>query len=263
VTRSGGPDCRLTRLLREAGAAPIQIPLTRTLPPAAGDLDGELPALLDSEWLVVTSARAIPPLVAALGRRGTGVAELIARGVEVCAVGPETAKALRAAGLEPALVPDRFHAEGVVDALVRSGVGTGTRVFFPRAEEGRDVIPTMLGARGAEVRVVSAYRTEPLPEEADRLVRLLADGRCDAVTFTAASAASAFAEGLERSRAGSEGGPPVTGKQGVIALGPSTASALTERGIHVDRTAEPHTFEGIVEAVSAWARSRGGRVEPE
>jgi len=260
VTRSGGPDCRLTRLLREAGADPIQAPLTRTLPPSAGDaLDLELPALFESDWLVVTSARSLAPLVAALDRRGLGAAEIRAHGVEVCAVGPETAKALRAAGFEPALVPDRFQAEGVVEALARRGVGPGSRLFFPRAEEGRDVIPTMLRARGADVRVVAAYRTEPLPDEADRLVRLLAEGRCDAVTFTAASAAAAFAEALGRSGGRFAHAPGSTGGPAVVALGPSTAGALTDRGIQVDRIAEPHTFEGLLEAVADFARSGPSR----
>jgi uroporphyrinogen III methyltransferase/synthase len=260
VTRSGGPDCRLTRLLREAGADPLQAPLTQTLPPSRRDaLDRELAALFESDWLVVTSARSLPPLVAALGRRGIGAKEIRAHGVEVCAVGPETAKALRSAGFEPTLVPDRFHAEGVVEALTRSGVGPGTRIFFPRAEEGRDVIPTMLSARGAEVRVVAVYRTEPLAEEADRLVRLLAEGRCDAVTFTAASAAAAFAEALDRSAGRRAHGPGSSGRPGVIALGPSTAAALTSRGIPVDRIAAPHTLEALVEAVADWARTARAR----
>jgi uroporphyrinogen III methyltransferase/synthase len=220
-----------------------------------------LPALFESDWLVVTSARSLAPLVAALGRRGVGAPEIRAHGVEVCAVGPETGRALRAAGFEPELVPDRFHAEGVVEALARRGVGPGTRVFFPRAEEGRDVIPTMLRARGADVEVVAAYRTESLPDEADRLVRLIAEGRCDAVTFTAASAAAAFAESFGRSGGRFERGPGSVGRPGIIALGPSTTGALTDRGVQVDRTAEPHTFEGLLEAVADWARSARSRSE--
>jgi uroporphyrinogen III methyltransferase/synthase len=223
-----------------------------------GALDRELRALFDSDWLVITSSRAIPPLVEALSRGGFRAAELHTRGLKVCAVGPETAKALTAAGFEPTLVPDRFQAEGVVEALARRGVGPGTQVFFPRAEEGRDVIPRLLGARGADVRVVPAYRTEPLPQEADRLVRLLAEGHLDAVVFTAASAASAFAEALDR-RAEDQGpGRRLPGMPGVIALGPSTAAALEAHGVGVDRTAEPHTFEGLVGALSDWASSARG-----
>jgi uroporphyrinogen III methyltransferase/synthase len=223
-----------------------------------GALDRELQALFESDWLVVTSARAISPLVEALARRGASAAEVYARGVKLCAVGPETAKALRAAGFEPTIVPDRFQAEGVVDALVQRGVGPGTQVFFPRAEEGRDVIPKMLGARGADVRVVPAYRTEPLPQEADRLVRLLAEGLCDAVAFTAASAAAAFADALDRWRRSVGEGRRVPGTPGVVALGPSTAAALESRGVPVDRTAEPHTFEGLLAALSDWAGSARG-----
>ena len=267
MTRSGGPDCRLTRLLREAGAEPLQTPLTRTLPPSSGgELDRELPALLEAHWLVVTSARAVDPLVAALDRQGTEVRQVRARGVEVCAVGPETAKALRIAGFEPTIVPDHFQAEAVVEALARRGVGPGTRIFFPRAEEGRDVIPRMLGERGADVRTVAVYRTEAVPEEAERLIHLIAARHCDAVTFTAASAAMAFADARRRAGGRDSGGSFEEGSRsprpGIIALGPSTAAALKDRGIHVDRTAAPHTFEGLVEAVAEWARA-AGIIRPE
>lgn len=178
-------------------------------------------------------------------------------------MGPRTGEALSRVGLSPDLVPGRFHAEGVVEALLAAGVGAGSGVLLPRAEEGRDTIPRLLTAAGAHVLVVSAYRTAPNEAEGDRLARMIADGDLDALTFTAGSAARVFADAWSRRWSAAEGseagGSQVPDSIGVLALGPATAEVLACAGIRVDRIAEPHTFEGLASAVRDWAEDRERR----
>ena len=76
-------------------------------------------------------------------------------GITVAAIGPGTARALRARGVEPDVVPDRAVAEGLVEALKDVPV---ERVLIARAAEGRDVLPRRAarprrrGRRGGALR---------------------------------------------------------------------------------------------------------------
>lgn len=254
VTRSQGtvqPD-RLTELLRQAGARAVETPLTTTLPPTdPRELASAVAALHAFEWLVVTSGRAVSPLCDALERAGITVDSLREGGLRVCAVGPGTREMLSEAGLEPDLVPERFRADGVVDALLGLEDPRGLKVFFPRAEEGRETIPRLLREAGAEVVTAAAYRTVPIPGAGTRLSAQVAAGEIDALTFTAGSAAQVFLDAWALGRADVAGEPGArsmslpTGTK-VIALGPATASVLKSGGIRVDQIADPHTLEGLV-----------------
>lgn len=93
--------------LRAAGAEPVPVALIQTVPPEdPTDLDDLLLALGSGwyTWLAITSAAAVPVLVDRADEVGTPLAELV-QGTRVAAVGPATARALRAEGVEVDLVP--------------------------------------------------------------------------------------------------------------------------------------------------------------
>lgn len=265
VTRSGArdPGDPLVGILRRAGATPLPVPLTRTAPPGdPGVLERAVLHLAGYDWLVVTSARTVAPLVQALRAAGVRVEDARAGGLRICAVGPRTARVLARAGLAPDVLPVRFNAKGVVRSILAAQGGGSPRVLFPRAEEGRETIPRQLRSAGAEVRLVTAYRTLEVPGAAARLAALVATGEVDALTFTAPSAARLFVEAWTERR----GARPVDGRAdrlgipvgiGILALGPSTADALGARGLAVDRVAEPYTFTGLLGALAEWATASG------
>lgn len=249
--RSGPGEDRLAALLSERGATAIHLATTRAAPASDSDPLAEAARRIgDYDWLIVTSGRAVPPLMEALSRAGVAPEDVRSGGVCLCAVGPRTGEALSVAGLSPDLVPDRFDSEGVIRALLEGAAVEGRRVLFPRVEEGRDVIPTELAAAGATVDVVPAYRIVGDPEESARLAELVGAGGVDALTFTAGSAARSFAEAWE-------GRGPLPEGLGVVALGPATAEALREVGLPAHRIADLYTLAGLVEALEQWARGRG------
>ena len=260
VTRSdaGGPQDRLARLVSETGAQPIPVPLTATEPPAdPAALAQAVENLSTYDWLVVTSARTVPPLVEALQRAETSVEHARRRGLRLCSVGPHTGEALTAAELSPDLVPERFWAEGVVESLLGRESPEDLRILFPRAEGGRDLIPTLLREAGANVDVVTAYRTVPIPHEGTRLSELVEAGAVDVLTFTAGSAARVFIDSWEAHQARRGVLPEAIGSAlpegtGILALGPATASVLQGQGLTVHGVATPHTLDGLVAALRDW-----------
>jgi uroporphyrinogen III methyltransferase/synthase len=160
----------------------------------------------------------------------------------VAAIGPGTAAALSEHGISADVVPDRFVAEGLIEALAGIEIG---RVLVARAAQARDVLPDALRARGAEVDVLALYETvaEPLSE-----AQLAAVGGADYVTFTSSSTVRFFldaaAERLsERTR--------------LVSIGPVTSAALRERGVGPDVEAARHDIDGVVEALLADAASFG------
>src|SRR5690242_4080361 len=221
VTRARAQASALTERLRGLGAAVVEAPAIRVQP-----LDVELPDVSGYDLVCVTSPNGADRLFEHL-RDARALA-----GVTVAAIGPGTARALRAHGVEPDIVPERAVAEGLVEAL--AGVPV-RRALIARAAEGRDVLPDALRARGAEVDVVALYETvsEPLGEAA----REAAAG-ADYLLFTSASSVRFYA-----GAGGSLAGPRL------VSIGPATSDALREHGAAPDLEADPHTPDGMIDTL--------------
>ncbi len=139
-------------------------------------------------------------------------------GATVAAIGPGTARALREHGIEADVVPERFVAEGLVEALADVPV---RRALVARAREARDVLPDALRERGADVDVVALYETVAgAPTDAERAAALGADY----VTFTSSSTVRFFLEAAGRP------GPDTR----IVSIGPVTSQTLRDAGL------EPH-----------------------
>jgi uroporphyrinogen III methyltransferase/synthase len=157
-------------------------------------------------------------------------------GARIAAIGPGTAAVLREHGLVPDVVPERFVAEGLLEALSDVPI---KRALIARAADARDVLPEGLRDRGVEVDVVALYETvaDPLTDD-----ELEAVSRADYVTFTSSSTVRFFldaAGGLLGSRAK------------LVSIGPITSAALRERGLEPDVEASRHDIDGLVQALVA------------
>src|SRR5262249_47503882 len=165
-------------------------PAIEILPPEDwAPLDEAIRELSRFRWVIFTSVNGV-----AVFRERLAVAGLDARrlaGLQVAAIGPETADAIRRGGVEPALVPAEYRAEGLIAGL-GSRVGPGDAVLLVRAVEARDVLPRELRTRGVDVTIAPAYRTALAPEGGGDMLALLEARRIDAVTFTSSSTVRGF-----------------------------------------------------------------------
>ena len=223
VTRARAQASALAARLRALGAAVVEAPAIRIEP-----LDTPLPPVRDYDLVCVTSPNGAELLLDRL----RDARELA--GVTVAAIGPGTARALRDRGVEPDIVPERAVAEGLVEALADVPV---ERALIARAAEGRDVLPDALRARGAHVDTVALYET--IAEPLDDATRAAASA-ANYVMFTSASSVRFFvaAAGAEALR-----GPRLA------SIGPATSAALREHGSEPDLEADPHTPDGLIEAL--------------
>jgi uroporphyrinogen III methyltransferase / synthase len=243
VTRPRAQAGRLVELLEAYGADTVTLPAIEILPPEDwAPLDDAIRGLDRFRWVIFTSVNGVGAF-----RERLAVAGLEARrltGLHVAAIGPETADAIRRAGVEPELVPAEYRAEGLVDAL-GARVGPGDAVLLVRAAEARDVLPRALRARGVEVTVAPAYRTALAPESGGEVRGLLEAGQIDAVTFTSSSTVRGFV-----ALVGSTDARRLLEGVVVAAIGPITAETAAEHGLTVSVMPHDYTVPALADAIA-------------
>ncbi len=157
------------------GAECIEFPTIEIIPPGTWkDMDQGIQSLESYQWLLFTSVNGVKFFFERLEALGKDVRDL--KGIEIGAIGPKTAQAIRDKGIRPDLVPNEYRAEAVVEAF-KERESKGIRVLLPRAAEAREILPRELEKMGAVVDVVEAYRTVKPDGEKDRLVECLRKGR--------------------------------------------------------------------------------------
>jgi uroporphyrinogen III methyltransferase/synthase len=237
VTRARAQASGLASRLRGLGADAVEAPAIRIR-----ELPGPAPALERYDLVCLTSPNGVRLLFERLYRAGRDARAL--GGVRVAAIGPGTAAALREHGLVADVVPERFVAEGLVEALADVPVG---RALVARAAEARDVLPDALRARGAEVDVVALYETVAEPMSAGRRDAVAA---ADYVTFTSSSTVRFFFAAM---------GNGLSVDTRLVSIGPVTSQTLRERGREPDVEATRHDIDGLVDALVADARALDGQ----
>jgi uroporphyrinogen-III synthase len=220
VTRPGGERDPLVGALEAAGYRVHAVPTVGTQA-----LDFERPDLTAYDWVVVTSAT------------GVGALTAFPSGPRWAAVGTATARALRAAGVEPALVPD--EADGLALANALPDV-KGKRVLLVRASAAAPVLPERLRERGAAVEELIAYLTIEGPaSSAVPLRTALGDVDLAAIVFASGSAVRGYA-----ALGGGTTWPAIT-------IGPRTSEVARQLGFRVVAEAETQSAAALVAAVSA------------
>ncbi len=242
VTRAREQAGELVRALIGLGAEVIAAPTIRIEPLAdLAPLRAALAALSRYRWIVFTSQNAVRVVCDHLPEW-----HLTPRDVSrasVAAIGPATAEALARRGVIPTLVPARFVAEAVVEAIAGRGEVQGCRILIPRALEARDALPEGLRARGAVVDVVPVYRTVREAGDGSALAADILAGRIDAITFTSSSTVRHFVDLVGRDAA-------TSGRFAAAVIGPVTAATARELGIGVAIEAAQFTVRGLVAALT-------------
>jgi uroporphyrinogen III methyltransferase/synthase len=221
VTRARAQASGLAARLSALGARVVEAPAIRIEP-----LPVELPDPRGYDLLVLTSPNGVDELF-----RHIHDARALA-GPTIAVIGPGTAAALRAHGVEADIVPERAVGEGLAEALADRSF---PRALVARAQDARDIVPAALRAAGTEVDMLTLYRT--VAEPLDDFARAAALG-ADWATFTSASSARFL-----HAAAGTLDGPRLA------SIGPATSATLRALGYEPDLEAEDHTPDGLVAAL--------------
>jgi uroporphyrinogen III methyltransferase/synthase len=208
VTRPRAQAAALVEALKEAGHEPVVCPLIAIEPLGDDPIDTS-----GYDWVVVTSANGANELA----RRRSGELRRVA------AVGPATADALRAHGIDPVLVPREPSQDGLLAELPRPA----GRVLLAAAEGARRLLVDELGAD-----FVPLYRTVELRP---------ATPSGDVAVLASPSAARAFAA--------------LGVKMLVVTIGPHTSREARAQGLEIAAEAERPDAAAVVAAIGTLPRS--------
>ncbi len=235
VTRARAQASGLAATLRDLGAEVVELPAIRIEPRLdAEEVRAAAAAIGLYELVCLTSPNGVRLLFEAIA-----AADLDSRalaGVTVAAIGPGTARALAKRGVIADVVPERFVAEGLIEALGEVEV-EGSRVLVARAADARDVLPEYFEQRGAEVDVVALYETVREQPDAEAIEAAQA---ADYVTFTSSSTVTNLTEAL---------GDRFPASARIVSIGPVTSETAEAAGLEVGVEAERHDIDGLVQAL--------------
>ena len=244
VTRPAHQAGAMARQLEHLGAVVYRLPTLAIREPAdRGPLDGALAQIRRGEWdwVVFTSANGVHAVLRRLDARGRDLRDL--GGVQLAAIGPKTAEALREYRLRADVIPDAtFSSEGLAEAL-RPHVA-GKRVLLARANRGRDLLREEL-SKIAAVEQVAVYEQADAVDAAADVLDFLRRGEIRYVTFTSSNDARALLRAFDDTIRGRV----ERGEIRLVAISPETGKAVRELGYPVAAEATVYTSEGVIETL--------------
>jgi uroporphyrinogen III methyltransferase/synthase len=245
VTRASAQATGLHDALTELGADVLELPAMRIEPSDDAALRACLDRLDEFDWVIFTSQNAVRIVWDSLRAAGRD-ARAFAKSRIAC-VGRATSDALLTRGLAADILPHRFVAEGVLEAMAMRDDVNGTRALYLAAEGARDVLPDGMRTLGCGVEVVRVYRTVNDGTGAAALRTELAEGRVDAVTFASASAVRGYVDVV---------GADLARVVPAISIGPVTSDAVRNAGIIVGAEASEPSVSALAEATRQFVVSR-------
>ena len=230
VTRAEAADGPLSTQLRQLGLTVLLWPATHTNAADSNALDEALRQVRKFDWMVFASRHAV---AAVLRRLAVQPGNL-----RVAAVGQATAQVLRQRGWRVDVVPDDAEAGALVTALAPQ-LSAGARVLYPASSRALPTISKGLAQLGAQVTQVEAYRTEPAALDVAECRKWIERDAVGAVTFASPSAVIELAQALGKADL-----DRLLAHARAIAIGPTTARALAERG-YATTLAEAANLSGL------------------
>jgi uroporphyrinogen III methyltransferase/synthase len=236
VTRAAHQAEDLAAPLRERGAEVLLVPVIGIAPPLdPAPLREAAAHCNDYDWIVFSSSNAVEAFAAELPAGQSCSAR-------IATVGAATWAAAERKGLTVHLVPEKYVAESLVEALGSQNLA-GKRVLIPSAAVTREVVPPALRELGAQVEVVEVYRNVIPAGAAERAKEVFREPLPDWVTFASSSAVENTVQlvGIEALQA-----------MKIASIGPVTTQTIRHHGLQLAAEANPHSIEGLVKAICSF-----------
>jgi uroporphyrinogen III methyltransferase/synthase len=242
VTRARAQASDMISRLTELGAQCLEYPVIKIVPPENFSLlDTAIDNLAAYDWIIFTSVNGVEFFFKRLAQKGKDARAL--GNLKTACIGPVTAKQLKSYGINTDILPESYRAESIIAAFKNETV-SGKRMLLPRAAEARPILPEELSKMNAKIDEIAAYHTINDTENTDLLVRQLAQGDIDLITFTSSSTVTNFKQLIPEDRFES-----LLKDVTIASIGPITTETAEKNSFTVHVEAKSYTIPGLCEAI--------------
>ncbi len=238
VTRDAKQAPTFSEKLADVGANPLTLPLIDIQPVKP---DEEILKKMDTyTWLVFTSQNGVENFLKIV----KDVSEK-----KIAAVGAKTAAALAEYGVRIAIVPTKYEAVSLANALERR-LFPEDRVLIVKGNLAGTVVKDTLKVLDIYADELTVYETVEHQGNQVKLAEILREKKIDAVTFASPSVVRSYMKAVENL-------PEELWKPLVYAcIGPVTEKVAVEAGLTVAVCPETYTFEVLIDEMCHFWRKR-------
>ncbi len=240
ITRDASQAGGLREKLETLGVEVFCVPTIAIIdPPDWVPFDAATEKMSQFDWAVFSSVNAVIRTADRLSH--LQIQHHYLNDIKKAAVGSQTAKAVEKFGWRTDLVPDRFQAEDLLEAMLKLGVD-GQHIWIPRALEVRPYLVDELHKAGAQVTETPVYRNSVPYHNRDQLRHVLANEHIDWITFTSSSTVTNFFKILDEQRSQEQ-------LPKLASIGRLTTETLEINGLNPFFTADPQNLEGLCQGI--------------
>ncbi|MCW8802954.1 MAG: uroporphyrinogen-III synthase, partial [Ignavibacteriaceae bacterium] len=175
--------------------------------------------------------------------------------IKVVAVGNKTSAHCHKNNINVNIIPERFSAEGVIEALSKYNLKNRV-IFIPRSAIGREELPLGLKELGAIIKSVPVYNVAiPSRDNLKQSLKQLDSSHIDLFIFTSPSTFEKFLQ-----IADIKNPFQYFSRYNVAAIGPTTKEAIESSKVKVKILPDEFTIDGLINKIVEFYRNNKEKV---
>lgn len=240
VTRCRKQSSSLVEKISDMGGNPIEIPTIKIQKVEDNkELEAEIDKIKDYTYIIFSSKNAVDIFFDKLNEMGYDARALY--NSKICAVGGETAKAIKSKGIIADIVPRKYVAEELYEEL-KDIVNENDKILIPRAKNARDFLVNKLSEK-CYIKEVITYESVIDNDKKNLALEVIEDEKIDYITFASSSTVKNFITLI-----GEENLKKLENKK-IISIGPITSKTIEGFGLEVYKEAEVATIDSMIDTI--------------
>ena len=241
VTRCRTQSSALAEKISDMGGNPIEVPTIKIQKVEDNkELEAEINRIKDYTYIIFSSKNAVDIFFEKLNDMGYDTRVLY--NSKICAVGVETAKAIKSRGIITDIVPEKYVAEGLYEEL-KDIINENDKILIPRAKNARDFLVNKLSEK-CYIKEVITYESVIDNDKKNLALEVIEDENIDYITFSSSSTVKNFITLI-----GEENLEKLENKK-IISIGPITSKTIEDFGLEVYKEAEVSTIDSMIDLIS-------------